>query len=86
MPGGRIPHSVLPPAEMDTAHLIQLMISYQTVAKIYVVFVLLIGVGTQVTVHQLDKATANQCANHDWPVDKHQVHMAWCAANGYQTN
>lgn len=34
----------------------------------------------------LDKAIAHQCANHDWPTDKHQVHMAWCAANGYATN
>jgi len=34
----------------------------------------------------LDKATAQQCKNHDWPKDKHQAHMAWCAANNYKTN
>jgi len=44
------------------------------------------GIASQVTVHQLDKATAQQCSTHAWPADKHQVHMAWCAANGYRTN
>ena len=34
----------------------------------------------------LEKATTDQCLNHDWPVDKHQAHMAWCAANGYATD
>ena len=46
----------------------------------------LIGIGTQVTIYQLDKATAQQCANHDWPKEAHDVHMDWCAANGYSTN
>jgi hypothetical protein len=34
----------------------------------------------------LEAATAQQCKNHEWPADKHQAHMAWCAANGYATN
>jgi len=34
----------------------------------------------------LERATAKQCLEHDWPADKHQAHMAWCAANGYATN
>jgi hypothetical protein len=46
----------------------------------------LIGIGTQVTIYQLDKATAQQCANHDWPKEAHDIHMDWCAANGYSTN
>ena len=55
-------------------------------AKLFVGFALLIGIGTQVTVHNLDEATAQQCATHDWPKDAHNVHMAWCAANDYKTN
>jgi hypothetical protein len=37
-------------------------------------------------IEQLDQATAQQCRTHDWPADKHQVHMDWCADNGYATN
>jgi len=33
----------------------------------------------------IDKATANQCRTHDWPVEKNEVHMDWCNANGYAT-
>jgi len=33
----------------------------------------------------LERATAKQCLEHDWPADKHQAHMAWCAANGYKS-
>jgi hypothetical protein len=55
-------------------------------AKLLVGFALLIGIGTQVTVHKLDEATAQQCATHDWPKAAHNVHMAWCAANNYKTN
>jgi hypothetical protein len=62
------------------------MTSYATMAKVLVGFALLIGIGTQVAVHKLDEATAQQCATHDWPVTAHQVHMAWCAANNYKTN
>ena len=30
-------------------------------------------------------ATITQCANHDWPVDAHDIHIAWCHDNGYAT-
>ncbi len=38
------------------------------------------------TLHNLEQATAQQCANHDWPVSAHDIHMDWCADNGYSTN
>jgi cytosine/uracil/thiamine/allantoin permease len=46
----------------------------------FMLFVVFIGT------HQLDKATAVQCKQHDWPVKAHQVHMDWCVDNGYQVN
>ena len=33
----------------------------------------------------LEQATAEQCITHSWPVDAHQIHMDWCADNGYAT-
>ena len=57
------------------------MTSYATMAKVLVGFAFLICIGTQVAVHKLDEATAQQCATHDWPVTAHQVHMDWCATN-----
>jgi hypothetical protein len=59
---------------------------FPNVASVICGFAVLIGIGTQVTLHQLDKATAQQCASHDWPKAAHQVHMDWCAANSYSTN
>jgi hypothetical protein len=59
---------------------------FPNAATIICVAALIIGVGTQVSVHQLEKATAQQCANHDWPKSAHEVHMAWCAGNGYSTH
>jgi hypothetical protein len=50
------------------------------------VFGVIATVGTQISVHQLEAATATQCKLHDWPVKAHEVHMAWCAANNYRTN
>jgi hypothetical protein len=50
------------------------------------VFGVIATVGTQISVHQLETATAIQCKTHDWPVKAHEVHMAWCAANNYRTN
>ena len=32
----------------------------------------------------LDAATASQCANQDWPSDKHQAHVDFCTTYGYQ--
>jgi len=40
----------------------------------------------QVAVPVLDRATAVQCKNHAWPANAHQLHMDWCADNGYATN
>ena len=37
-------------------------------------------------VQALDKATAEQCKTHAWPQAAHQIHMDWCADNGYATN
>ena len=34
----------------------------------------------------LHEATAKQCLQHDWPKPAHQIHMNWCASNGYKTN
>ena len=49
-------------------------------------YAIVIGVAMPVTVHMLDKATAQQCVNHDWPSSAHHVHMDWCKINGYKTN
>jgi hypothetical protein len=38
------------------------------------------------SVQALDKATAEQCKTHAWPQAAHQIHMDWCADNGYATN
>jgi hypothetical protein len=38
------------------------------------------------SVEALDKATAQQCKKHAWPLSTHQIHMDWCADNGYATN
>jgi hypothetical protein len=32
----------------------------------------------------IDKATAKQCANHEWPQEKDQIHRDWCITNGYK--
>jgi hypothetical protein len=32
----------------------------------------------------IDKATAKQCINHDWPREADQIHRDWCIANGYK--
>ena len=41
-------------------------------------------IGTATVINSLEQATARQCASHDWPADKHQVHVEWCMDNGYQ--
>ena len=33
----------------------------------------------------LNQATAEQCITHSWPAEAHQIHMDWCADNGYAT-
>jgi hypothetical protein len=57
-----------------------------TIATYVIIAASIMGIGSQVTLHQLDKATAHQCINHDWPADAHNIHLAWCAANNYPTN
>jgi hypothetical protein len=46
----------------------------------------IVAITAPAMIKQLDQATAQQCRTHDWPVVAHQVHMDWCADNGYQTN
>lgn len=38
---------------------------------------------TQVSLHLLDRATAEQCKNHAWPKELNQIHRDWCIANQY---
>jgi hypothetical protein len=58
----------------------------QRIATYVIVIAAFMGIGTQISIHQLDKATAHQCINHEWPVEAHDIHLAWCAANNYPTN
>jgi hypothetical protein len=62
------------------------MTSFNQVATAICGVAVLIVIGAQATIYTLDKATAQQCANHDWPKDAHDIHMDWCAANSYPTN
>jgi hypothetical protein len=39
------------------------------IASIVIAAATIMGIGTQVTIHQLDEATAKQCINHEWPVE-----------------
>jgi hypothetical protein len=71
---------------MGTALRNNTVISFNQVATAVCGIAVLVGIGTQVTVYTLDKATAHQCANHDWPKQAHDIHMDWCAANSYPTN
>ena len=44
-----------------------------------------IGAGTvHSSIKTLEAATAQQCANHEWPSDKHDIHIEWCLDNGYE--
>jgi hypothetical protein len=61
------------------------MTSYATMAKVFVGFVATMAV-CHFGVQALDKATAKQCATHDWPQAAHQIHMdirqsGWLGAN-----
>ncbi len=49
-------------------------------------WMVILGIGGQVVAHHLDKATANQCLNHDWLKEADQVHRDWCIGNGYKLN
>jgi hypothetical protein len=65
---------------------INIMTSYATMAKVFVGFVATMAIVCHLGVQALDKATAEQCKTHDWPQAAHQIHMDWCAENGYATN
>lgn len=55
----------------------------QTFGVSMVIAAIIMAVGSQVILLQLDKATARQCANHDWLKEADQVHRDWCIGNGY---
>jgi hypothetical protein len=38
----------------------------------------------QFVIYKLDQATAEQCREHAWPKNAHQIHMDWCIGNGYK--
>jgi len=56
------------------------------IATYFIVVAGIFAVGTQVAVPALERAVVVQCKNHAWPAKAHQVHMDWCADNGYATN
>lgn len=62
------------------------MTNYRTFSFIVTGIVVFIAIASHFSVQALDKATAHQCRTHDWPVAAHQIHMDWCADNGYVTN
>jgi hypothetical protein len=82
MPGDQIPWSGI--ATLSGIYYTPTMTEH--IASIVIAAATIMGIGTQVTIHQLDKATAKQCINHEWPVEAHDIHLAWCAANNYPTN
>lgn len=58
----------------------------QLVATYVLISAAIMGIGAQITVHQLDKATAKQCITHDWPKTADEIHKDWCIDNGYSIN
>jgi len=62
------------------------MISFKVVSLAFIAFPVIIAASIPGVINALDKATAVQCIQHDWPAAAHQVHMDWCADNGYKTN
>ena len=49
-----------------------------------VIYAIILGVGSQLIIHQLDKATAKQCRTHAWPSQADELHREWCITNGYK--
>jgi hypothetical protein len=43
-----------------------------------------LGTVPLVAMHFIDKATAEQCKNHEWPKHADQIHRDWCIGNGYK--
>lgn len=62
------------------------MTNYRTFSFIVSGVVVFISIASHFGVQALDKATAEQCKTHAWPTSAHQIHMDWCADNGYATN
>jgi hypothetical protein len=70
----------------QTIHLpINIMSNYRTFSFI-VTGIVALSIAIHFGVQALDKATAEQCKTHAWPQAAHQIHMDWCADNGYATN
>jgi hypothetical protein len=55
----------------------------QMVGAGVVVLLVVIGIGANVMAHKLDQEVRQQCANHNWPAEAHDIHVDWCSANGY---
>ncbi len=62
------------------------MTNYRTFSFIVSGVVATMTIACHFGVQVLDKATAQQCKAHAWPQAAHQIHMDWCADNGYATN
>ena len=60
-------------------------ITFRTALVVGIAATLLTNYFTTASVSYLEQATAKQCITHSWPVDAHQIHMDWCADNGYAT-
>jgi hypothetical protein len=66
---------------------LNIMTNYRTFINLSIVILAAVmSIATHFGVEALDRATAEQCKAHDWPVAAHQIHMDWCATNGYATN
>lgn len=62
------------------------MSNYKKFSFIVTSIVATMAIVSHFSVQALDKATAEQCKKHAWPQAAHQIHMDWCADNGYATN
>jgi hypothetical protein len=73
---------------MGTAHSTDVMNNayFKATGIALLLFPVIVAITAPAMIQQLDRATAQQCRTHDWPIALHQVHMDWCADNGYQTN
>ena len=60
------------------------MFNAKTFGVAVIIYATILGIGSQLVVHQLDQATKKQCMNHDWPAVADQVHRDWCIGNGYR--
>jgi hypothetical protein len=55
----------------------------QRIASCVLIAASIMGIGSQVVIHFVDKATAHQCITHDWPKEHDTLHRNWCITNGY---